>query len=47
MSNTRIRLTLRPDQAGAKGLRAQYGERLVGVRYRYDAQQQKRDKTVE
>ena len=29
MANVRIRLTLRPDQDGAKGLRAQYGDRLV------------------
>ena len=43
---TRIRLTLQPDQAGAKGLRAEYGERLVCVRYRYDTQKQKRYKTV-
>ena len=46
MSTTRIRLTLRPDQDGAKGLRAQYGDRLVCVRYRYGAQTQKRYKTV-
>jgi len=47
MHNSRIRLTLHPDQDGAKGLRAEYGERLVCVRYRYDTQQQKRYKTVE
>ncbi len=47
MHNTRIRLTLHPDQDGAKGLRAEYGNRLVCVRYRYDAQNQKRYKTVE
>ena len=35
MHGTRIRLTLHPDQDGAKGLRAEYGERLVCVRYRY------------
>lgn len=47
MHNTRIRLTLHPDQDGAKGLRAAYGDRLVCVRYRYDEQNQKRYKTVE
>ena len=47
MHNSRIRLTLPPDQDGAKGLRAEYGERLVCVRYRYNTQQQKRYKTVE
>jgi hypothetical protein len=47
MSNTRIRLTLQPDQDGAKGVRTQYGERLVCVRYRYDAQPQNRDKRVD
>ena len=47
MHNARIRLTLHPNQDGAKGLRAKYGERLVCVRYRYDTQRQKRYKTVE
>jgi hypothetical protein len=47
MQGTRIRLTLHPDQDGAKGLRAEYGDRLVCMRYRYDAQKQKRYKTVE
>ena len=47
MQNTRIRLTLQPGQDGAKGLQAEYGDRLVCVRYRYDAQKQKRYKTVE
>ena len=47
MHNARIRLTLHPDQDGAKGLRAEYRERLVCVRYRYDTQKQKRYKTVE
>jgi hypothetical protein len=45
--NTRIRLTLHPDQDGAKALRAEYGERSVCVRYRYDVQNRKRYKTVE
>src|SRR5713101_2184919 len=43
----RTRLTLRPEQRGAKQLLAQYGNRLVCVRYRYDEQQKKRFKTVE
>jgi hypothetical protein len=43
----RIRLTLQPHQRGAKQLLAQYGNRLVCVRYRYDAQNKKRFKTVE
>ncbi len=43
----RIRLTLHPEQAGAKQLHAQYGDQLVCVRYRYDEQQRKRFKTVE
>ena len=43
----RTRLTLRPHQRGAKRLLAQYGDRLVCVRHRYDAEQKKRWKTVE
>lgn len=42
-----IRSTVHPDQRGAKKLRIQYGDRLVCVRYRYDAQRRKRFKTVE
>lgn len=41
------RLTLQPHQRGAKHLLAQYGDRLLCVRYRYDPEQQKRLKTVE
>ncbi len=47
MSNSHIRLTLHPDQDGAKQLREQYGERLVCVRYRYDGTTKERWKTVE
>ncbi|MBI3247421.1 MAG: hypothetical protein HYZ50_13045 [Deltaproteobacteria bacterium] len=47
MEHTRIRLTLHPGQDGAKGLQAEYGDRLVCVRYRYDAHNKKRYKTVE
>jgi len=43
----RTRLTLQPHQHGAKQLLAQYGDRLVRVRYRYDEPQKKRIKTVE
>ena len=43
----RTRLHLKPRQKGTKQLLAQYGDRLVCVRYRYDAQQEKRFKTVE
>ena len=39
--------TLQPGQRGAKKFVSQYGDRLVCVRYRYDAQKQKRYKTVE
>ena len=43
----RTRLTLHPEQRGTKHLLAQYGDRLVCVRYRYDEQRKKRFKTVE
>jgi len=43
----RTRLHLTPGQRGTTQLLAQYGDRLVCVRYRYDAQRQKRFKTVE
>jgi len=43
----RTRLTLHPDQDGAKQLRDRYGERLVCVRYRYDETTKERWKTVE
>ena len=38
---------LKPGQKGTKQLLAQYGDRLVCVRYRCDAQQKKRLKTME
>ena len=41
------RLSLAPGQNGTKKLAARYGERLVCVRYRYDAQRKVRHKTVE
>ena len=43
----RTRLHLKPGQRGTKLLLAQYGDRLVCVRFRYDAQCRKRFKTVE
>src|SRR5882672_3022521 len=43
----RTLLHLKPDQKGTKQLLMQYGDRLVCVRYRYDAQRKKRSKTVE
>ena len=39
--------TVAPGQRGTRKLLAQYGDRLVCVRYRYDAQRRKRLKTVE
>ncbi len=48
LKNTmRTRLTLQPHQDGAKQLLAEYGERLVCVRYRYDERRKRRLKTVE
>jgi hypothetical protein len=46
-STSRVRPHLNPGQKGTKQLLAQYGDRLICVRYRYDAQQKKRLKTVE
>ena len=43
----RIGLSLRPGQGGTKRLLAEYGERPVCVRYRYDEKQGKRFETVE
>ena len=43
----RLLLHLKPGQKGTKQLLAQYGDRLVGVRYRYAVQRKKRFKTVE
>ena len=46
-STAQVRLHLKPGQKGTKQLLAQYGDRLICVRYRYDAQRKKRFKTVE
>jgi len=43
----RTRLTLVPGANGTKKLVQRYGERLVCVRYRYDAERRRRIKTVE
>ena len=43
----RARLILKPGQRGTKKLCAEYGERLVCVRYRYDEKRHKRLETVE
>jgi hypothetical protein len=43
----RTKLTLLPGQKGTKKLVAEYGARLVCVRYRYDAGRRRRYKTVE
>jgi hypothetical protein len=42
-----VGLHLKPGQKGTKHLVEQYGDRLVCVRYRYDATRKKRIKTVE
>jgi hypothetical protein len=47
VEGTETRLTLAPGQNGTKKLLARYGERLVCVRYRYDAGRKVRHKTVE
>lgn len=46
-STSRVRLHLKPGQKGTKQLLTQYGDRLMCVRYRHDAQRKKRFKTVE
>jgi hypothetical protein len=43
----RVRLNIKPGRSGTKKLVAEYGERLVCVRYRYDEKRKKRLKTVE
>jgi hypothetical protein len=43
----RARVKLRPGQRGTKRWLAKYGDRLVCVRYRYDAKQRKRYTTIE
>ncbi len=43
----RTRLTLKPGRPGTKNLLAEYGDRLLCVRYRYDDEARRRYKTVE
>lgn len=43
----KTRLTLKPGQSGTKSLLKKYGEDLVCVRFRYDAETGQRIKTVE
>jgi hypothetical protein len=43
----KTRLTLRAGQNGTKKLQRKYGDRLLAVRYRYDAVRRLRLKTVE
>ncbi len=42
-----IRTVRRPGERGTQKLVAQYGERLVCIRYRYDQAKKKRYKTIE
>lgn len=43
----KTRLILRPGSRGTRKLLAQYGKRLVCVRYRYDERLKRRYKTIE
>jgi hypothetical protein len=43
----KVGLTLHPGNRGTKKLASEYGDKLVCVRYRYDAIRKKRLKTVE
>ncbi|MDZ4720749.1 MAG: hypothetical protein SH847_20020 [Roseiflexaceae bacterium] len=43
----RTRLVLKPGQRGTIKLVAEYGDRLICVRYRYDAERNRRLKTIE
>lgn len=43
----KVKLKLRPGDKGTKKVSAEYGDRLVCVRYRYDKASAKRYKTVE
>ena len=47
MSGLRTRLTLKPGRPGTKQLLAEYGDRLLCVRYRYDDERHLRYKTAE
>lgn len=43
----RTRITLKPGRPGTKRLLAEYGSRLICVRFRYDDERQTRCKTIE
>ena len=43
----KTRLILKPGQRGTKNLVKKYGDALLCVRFRYDAERQQRMKTVE
>ncbi len=43
----KARVKLKPGQKGTKKLTEQYGDALICVRYRYDAENRKKLKTVE
>jgi hypothetical protein len=43
----KTRLTLKPGQRGTRKLVEEYGDRLLYVRYKYDAQRKRRIKSVE
>lgn len=43
----RIEATLKPGRPGTKKLLAEYGSRLICVRYRYDEERRTRCKTIE
>lgn len=42
-----VRTTRRPGESGTQKLVAKYGDKLVALRYRYDATKKKRYKTIE
>jgi hypothetical protein len=44
---TKTRLSLKPGKKGTKKLLAEYGDRLVAVRYKYDEARKRRIKTIE
>jgi hypothetical protein len=43
----KVKLKLKPNDPGTKKLTAKYGDRLLSVRYRYDAENNRRITTVE
>jgi hypothetical protein len=47
MGQMKVKLKLKPNDPGTKKLTAKYGDRLLSVRYRYDAENNRRITTVE